>query len=118
MRTAKTKRNTKRRKPGRVPLSIDNPPTGYTMSIRELAELDGSSRNTAYAAVAAGRYPALSHGRNIRVLTVPALAILRGERPPGPLPDDPARITKKRRPVKKKKPAARRAPSTPATASP
>jgi len=127
MRTAKAKRKTKRRaaKARQPSISIDNPPTGYTMSIKELAELDGSSRNTAYAAVAAGRYPSIRHGRNIRVLTLPALQIVRGERPRGGVVDHPPdsaakkgrRATKKKR-AAKSKPAAKKGEAAPAPVTP
>ncbi len=71
-------------KPERLPLSLDNPPTGYVMSVEQLAELTGCSRNNAYAAVRDGLYPSLRHGTKIQVLVLPTLQILRGERVPGP----------------------------------
>lgn len=68
-------------------LSLDNPPTSFTMSVDELAELIGSGRNQAYEAVRQGIYPSVRVGTKgaIKVLTLPTLKILRGEQPPGAL---------------------------------
>ncbi len=68
---------------GGPPLSLDNPPTGFTMSVDDLAQLTHSGRNGAYDALKAGTYPFIRQGRSIKVLTAPTLAILRGEMPPG-----------------------------------
>lgn len=65
-------------------LSLKSPPTGFTMSVNDLAELTDSGRNQAYAAVRQGIYPSIRTARGtIKVLVVPTLQILRGERPPG-----------------------------------
>jgi hypothetical protein len=77
----------KKRSPLRAPFSLANPPTGYTMSVLDLAELVNMSRNHAYDAVKRGVYPSIrssKKGGTFRILTVPTLAILRGELPPGP----------------------------------
>jgi len=70
---------------GSRPLSLDNPPKGFTMSVDDLAELIGSGRNQAYEAVRQGVYPSVRAGKKgaIKVLTLPTLRILRGEQPPG-----------------------------------
>jgi len=65
-------------------LSLANPPTDATMTIEELAELTEDGRNSTYEKVRAGLFPSIRLRRGkIAVLTVPALQILRGERPPG-----------------------------------
>ncbi len=67
----------------RQPYSLANPPTGFTMSVDDLAELLESGRNQAYEAVRQGTYPSVRVGKgSIKVLTAPTLAILRGEMPP------------------------------------
>jgi len=79
---ARLSRTTRRPK-----LSLANPPTDYTMSVDDLAELTGMSRNQAYISVNRGVYPSIrgeKKGSVVKVLTVPTLAILRGEIPPGP----------------------------------
>lgn len=97
-----TKKKAKQRK-----FSLSNPPDTFTVGAREVAELEHSSRNVAYRNIAAGRYPYIQHGRTIRVLTAPLLAILRGERPPGPLPGEKPpekkRYRRTRKPVPRKK---------------
>lgn len=68
------------------PFSLTNPPTGRGMSVEELSKLTGKSLKTSYKKVNAGFYPSIRLGRGqITVLTEPTMAILRGEREPGPL---------------------------------
>src|SRR5580704_13865907 len=92
--TVKRRQRVKRKKARRAgnpaedgsrPLSLDNPPKGFTMSVHDLAELTGSGRNQAYEAVRQGVYPSVRVGKSgaIKVLTLPTLRILRGEQPPG-----------------------------------
>jgi hypothetical protein len=78
-------RNGARRADAERFLSLDNPPTGATMSVDDLAELADMGRNQAYAAVRQGIYPSIRVGEKgkIAVLVQPTLQILRGERPPG-----------------------------------
>lgn len=72
------------RKEGREPYSLANPPTGFTMSVDDLDEVTNSGRNQAYEAVRQGIYPSIrTEGGAYKVLVVPTLQILRGERPPG-----------------------------------
>jgi hypothetical protein len=83
----------------RARFSLDSPPTSYTMTVAELAELVGMGRSQAYAAVASGIYPCIHTGKKgstFRILTAPTLAILRGERPPGPLRRPRAGTTRRR----------------------
>jgi hypothetical protein len=94
MRTTATKKAKQRK------FSLSNPPDTFTVGAREVAELEHSSRNVAYRNIAAGRYPYIQHGRNIRVLTAPLLAILKGERPPGPLPGETPPKKKRGRPTR------------------
>jgi hypothetical protein len=74
------------------------PPKGYVMSVDDLAALTGASRNNTYRAVASGVYPSIRHGRKIMVLVAPALAILSGEREPGPSRRPSGRTSRERRP--------------------
>jgi len=76
--------NRRASKEGREPYSLANPPTAFTMSVDDLAELIDSGRNQAYEAVRQGFYPSIrTEGGAYKVLVVPTLQILRGEREPG-----------------------------------
>ena len=81
MKRSKSKRSQQRTRA--TGTSLENPPTGYTMSVLQLAQLTQSDRNAAYRAVQQGVYPSIRQGRSIKVLVVPTLQILRGEREPG-----------------------------------
>lgn len=104
-------------------LSLANLPSRPTMDIHELSALTGDGLNTSYEKVRAGMFPAIRLGRRGKwaILTAPALEILRGERPPGPLPGGklPASKAKRRKKVvaKKQKPKKATAPKIEATAS-
>jgi hypothetical protein len=117
------KRPSKRRR-RRWKAMAANLPTRPAMSVKDLAKITGKSLKTSYKKVNAGFYPSIRLGRGqITVLTEPTLAILRGERPPGPLagmspaaapadaqkmvpgllPARPASAVKKRRPKRRGK---------------
>lgn len=67
--------------------SIDNPPKGFVMSVEDLRNLRGAGgKNSTYGLLHQGVYPSIRENGRIMVLTIPTLAILRGEREPGTQP--------------------------------
>jgi hypothetical protein len=81
------------------------------MTVEELAELTNDAIRRTYDKVRAGLFPSIRLGPQGRyaVLTEPALAILRGQRPPGgQLPDRPDSAVKKRRHTAKRSAAKKK----------